>query len=357
MSFPKWLCVAVFAALLTLSTPVLAQTASPTNTQAAPVDILAGDDGWATTLDNQTFLDYSANPLPAGFFGPGSLAFSQKVSLSGRPIANSAGLAWHTDTIVRRLNPTGLLAVGNCADISIEFVSLHVESPAFTVNFSDGHTEQWKIVGGLSTAAAQPIGTMTICRTCNDGGTFDASLPALFVLYYQRVSPLPTVQRITDCGLSQCPQALFQSVGEDWTLAGGPFGWDPVAFGVDPLPANVQLDVDANGSLDNAFTIGRSNFQGGVKLCGTSDYLSGGGPGSGRCDPVDHVGGGGQDHQKSSHKNYVSASGDKDGDGIPDDCVCPDENKDGINDETGEPCDEPTEGDVSDGDATADARG
>lgn len=306
--------VALLVASIVLLTPAVTAAQVQQISPQQLIDINPGDDGWFTTFDGGTWLDYAFSPLPAGFFGPGSLQFTQTVSLFGVPIVNSQGIAWHTDTVVRRRDSTGYLAVGSCADISIEFIALRVESPPFTVSFSDGHTEQWKLTGGLSTAARQPLGAMTICRTTSDGGTFDASLPALFVLYYERVSPLPTTQIITDCGLSQCPQALFQAQGESWTLRS-----QLLQPGIiDPLPGNVELDVDADGILDGVFTIGRSNFQGGIK----PPSLSGGGGGGGgdECDQVEHVGGGGQDHTKSSHKNYVSATGDTDGSGKPDHC-------------------------------------
>lgn len=322
----------------------VAQTVVGTAVPApAPVDVTAGDDAWNTTFDRGTSLDYRLNPLPAGFFGPGSNPFSQQVFLFGIPIANSAGLGWHTDTLVRRLANTGLLAVGSCATIPIDFQALHLQSLPFTVTYTSGATERWMIVGGLSTAAAQPIGSMTMCRTCGDGGTFSARLPALFVLRYVRTSPLPQIQFTMDCGLGQCPAALFQTSSAQWALAGGPSGFNPTASGIDPLPPGVQVDADADGILDPTTTIGRSNFQGGIQLCGGG----GGGP---ACAKVSHVGGGGQDHQKSSHSNYVSASGDADGNGIPDWCECNDENGDGIDDDTGDPC--PKDGDVFPADPT-----
>jgi hypothetical protein len=183
---------------------------------------------------------------------------------------------------------------------------------------------------------------MTICRTCADGGTFSANLFAYFITRYQRVSPPPAIELPMDCGLGLCPMVHFQSNNSDWTLAGGPWGFNQAAYGVDALPAGVQLDIDADGVLDAATTIGNTNFQGGVKLCGTPGY-GGGGGGAPECATADHVANnGGGDHSRSSHSNYVAATGDNDGDGVPDHC-CPDENGDGVNDNTGEPCEDPDE--------------
>ena len=323
---------------------------------SAAVNIPAGDDGWFTTNDLNTYIDFVGNPIPAGFFGPLSNAFSGKITLKGENLINSGGLGPNTDTIVRRLADTGLIAVGGCRTIPIDFQALRLKSNPFTVTNSDGTTETWQVVAGLSTAAAQPIGTMTICRTCADGGTFTANLYAYFLNRYQRLSPAPFVEIPMDCGLGMCPQVLFQSGTSDWTLAGGPWGFNQAAYGVDALPAGVQLDVDADGTLDSVWTVGNTNFQGGVKLCGVPGYTPGGG-GAPECATAEHVANnGGGDHNKSSHKNYVAATGDSNpADGIPDHCVCPDENKDGYNDNTGEPCN--PDGEPHDTDSDADTGG
>lgn len=344
------------AALLSsgLAAQAAAQTATTTTVAPTVVNLPAGDDGWATTADGNTTLRYDLNPIPAGFFGPGSQAVTSAVDLSGRPIANSGGLGASTDTIVQRMADTGSLAVGSAATVPVDFKSLHLESQTFTVSYDDGSTETWKIVAGLSTSTAQPIGSMTITRNCNNGGSFNATLPALFLLRYIRVSPLPQIQLIQDCGIGDCPETVFQTTGAQWTLSSA-LG----TLNIDPLPAGVQLDVDADGVLDGATTIGKTNFQGGIQICG------GGGGGSPECARVDHVANdsGDKDHSRSSHANYA-AGGDSDGDGLPDHCACEDRNGDGIDDDGGgHPCpgdeeppaeEEPLSTDSAD---TVDARG
>ena len=340
-SSPGILCFLALGALSALA--VSAQTPAATAPVAVPsVNIPAGDDGWFTTFDLNTYLTFGANPIPAGFFGPGSNPFTGTIYFAGSQIVNSGGLGPNTDTIVRRRAGTGPLAVGGCSTIPIDFQALHLQSAPFTVSYAGGGSETWRAVAGLSTAVPQPIGNMTICRTCADGGTFSANLFAYFITRYQRVSPPPAIELPMDCGLGLCPMVHFQSNNSDWTLAGGPWGFNQAAYGVDALPAGVQLDIDADGVLDAATTIGNTNFQGGVKLCGTPGY-GGGGGGAPECATADHVANnGGGDHSRSSHSNYVAATGDNDGDGVPDHC-CPDENGDGVNDNTGEPCEDPDE--------------
>ncbi|MEM7048785.1 MAG: hypothetical protein AAF604_03960 [Acidobacteriota bacterium] len=334
---------------LALLTPLAASAQFTTTTTVTPVspapapvpvpltiDVKAGDDGWTTTNDGNTQLRYDINPIPAGFFGFGSDAVTNPVSLFGKQIANSGGLGASTDTIVRRMAGTGPLTNGSCADVPIDFKALHLESNTFTVSYSGGATETWKIVAGLSLSAAQPIGSMTICRTCGTGGTFDADLKALFLLNYIRVSPLPAIQLQQDCGVGDCPEVLFQTKGAAWSL--------PSAIGglnIDALPPNVALDVDADGVPDGVTTIGKSNFQTAIKTC--DDNGGGGGGGAPECAPVDHVANdsGPKDHSRSSHSNYA-AGGDSNGDGLPDHCACEDANGDGVDDDGGgHPCPQP----------------
>lgn len=213
---------------------------------------------------------------------------------------------------------TGPLAIGACATVPIHFQALHLQSDAFVVTSGGVPAETWQVVGGLSTSAPQPAGTMTICRTHAFGGTFSSSLRALFLLRYQRLTA-PFVELQQDCGLGDCPEVLFLTSGQHWSLAGHP---------TDPLPAGVQVDVDADGIVDLVSMIGKSNFQGGINSGG-----GGGGGGGDECDEVEHVANdpGPKDHSRSSHSNYA-AGGDEDGNGTPDHCECEEE-----------PCEEETD--------------
>lgn len=320
---------------LGVSTPAAAQVgipAPPLPPAPVTINLAAGDDGWTTTNDGATVLRFDLNPLPADFFGLGSDRIATAISLAGNPLANTGGLAWNTDTIVRRMAPTGPLSTGSCATVPIEFVALHLESAPFTVTYGGVPTETWKIVGGLTVSAAQPIGSMKICRGCGHGGTFNAGLRALLLLRYVRTSPSPA-EIVLDCGVGDCPEFLFRSSGSQWTQSGALGG-----LNIDPLPAGVRVDVDADGTPDGATTAGKTNFQGGIKICGTGG--GGGGGGAPECARVDHVANdsGDKDHSRSSHSNYA-AGGDSDGDGLPDHCACEDANGDGVDDDGGgHPC-------------------
>jgi len=336
---------ALFLALTALlalgAAPVAAQVVTPVpGPVPVTITLKTGDDGWTTTNDGRSVLRYDLHPIPAGFFGVGSDAVTAPVTLFGNGVANTGGLAWSTDTIVRRLADTGPLSVGSSATIPIEFIALHLESNPFAVSYGGVPTETWKIVSGLSLAAAQPIGSMQINRNCGYGGTFGANLRALFLLRFIRTSPPPAIELQLDCGVGDCPETVFRTAGSQWAWSGALTG---AGFSFDPLPPGVNVDVDADGTPDSATTIGKSNFQGGIKICGTGGG-GGGGGGAPECATVDHVANdsGDKDHSKSSHGNYAASTGDGDGDGVPDHC-CPDEDGDGNNDRTGEPCEPPEE--------------
>lgn len=329
------------AALLAAALPATEVGAAVAQPAPQPIPVAvnlpAGDDAWMTPPDGGTSIDFVADPLPAGFFNPGSLPFAGKINLRGIPLTTSpAGALGVTDTLVRRLGPTGKIAVGGSKTVAIEFMALRLQSISpFQVAYSGGGTELWVLNAGLSPGASQNIGTMTITRTSGDGGTYDATLLGLFHLTFTRVNPLPRVTRVLDCGAGDCEEMVFASNDEHWTMIGGPNNWQPSQLGIDPLPPGVQLDIDGNGTLDGVFTIGKSNFQVGVEwLTGGG---GGGGGGEGECNGTEHVNG---QSKIETHTSFLA--GDGDADGKPNDCDdCTDVDENGQDDFGGCGCDNP----------------
>lgn len=322
------------------STPLVAQPAPP---QPVGVNIPAGDDGWMTPPDGGTSVDFSNDPIPAGFFG-NNLAWNGTIAFQGVPLAtNPAGVLGVTDTIVQRTARTGALAVGQSATVPIKFLALSLRAmQPITVTNADSTTEIWDVRAGLS-GPNQTTGSMTISRDHSDGGTYGSTLHGDVQLVFTRLSPLPSITK------TLVESMTFSAPGAQWTLVNGPGGFQPSQLQIEPLPGAVNLDVDGDGFPDNVFTIGRSNLQVGVRW--NPGGGGGGGGGSGECDGTDHING---QSKIETHTSFLA--GDSDADGMPNDCdPCTDANNDGIDDLTGEVCEpecEETE-DAADGFASA----
>ena len=90
-------CALVLGALLATATALQAAAAQPPT-------IVHGVDVFQTSTGSPTFVDFSANPIPAGFFCAGSAPFTGQIALKCVPLATSpAGVAANGDTILERL--------------------------------------------------------------------------------------------------------------------------------------------------------------------------------------------------------------------------------------------------------------
>ena len=127
--------------------------------------IPAGDDTFETPDNGETVDDFSGSPIPAGFFGPGSLPYKGTVVLKGKPLSEYGDQ--NIDTVVTRESG------GNVPfTTSLRMKALSMQSAApITVSFEDGHTEKWDVAVKLSPSVAS-TGSMTI----NEDGTFDSEL-------------------------------------------------------------------------------------------------------------------------------------------------------------------------------------
>src|SRR5258705_6775419 len=141
------------------------------------IGIPAGVDLFTTPPGGSTFDSFGGAPIPAGFFGPGSLPFGGTIPFQGAPLGGPFG---PTDTIVQRMAPASLPGPGSSATVPIEIVALSlVSATPITVNYSGGPPpEQWNVRACLSDSVPQPTGPMTITAGCaGEGGTFTSSLP------------------------------------------------------------------------------------------------------------------------------------------------------------------------------------
>lgn len=138
--------------------------------------VAAGNDEFETPGDGTTFHDFGGSPIPAGFFGTGSLAYAKLVPLQGVPL----GPGSNVDTVIERASAVS--GPGGSTGITMTALSLKASTP-ITVAYQNNTTETWDVFVGLSIFKTSG-GTMTI-----NASTFDSTL---------KVWPRFTFKRIPD---------------------------------------------------------------------------------------------------------------------------------------------------------------
>ncbi|HYV09464.1 MAG TPA: hypothetical protein VE980_00935 [Pyrinomonadaceae bacterium] len=138
--------------------------------------VAAGNDEFETPGDGTTFHDFGGSPIPAGFFGTGSLAYSKLVPLQGVPL----GPGSNVDTVIERASAVS--GPGGSTGITMTALSLKASTP-ITVTYQNNSTETWDVFVGLSIFKTSG-GTMTI-----NASTFDSTL---------KVWPRFTFKRVPD---------------------------------------------------------------------------------------------------------------------------------------------------------------
>jgi len=196
-----------------------------------------GVDLWTTPAGTSFDNHFTAMPLPAGFFDPGSEPFDGSVCLLGSPLpTNPPGALGSTDAVVRRLGPVPLLSVPDAGLVPIEIVALNLVSCSpITVTYP-GPSQQWNVQVTLSSNMPQQQGQMTIRKNCCNGGTFDSQLPVLPKFIFTEVGN-PSNMRVLDLG-GMMPPIMFQSTGSNWS-------YDvPAPFDLVTCPGLVFCDHD-----------------------------------------------------------------------------------------------------------------
>ena len=177
--------------------------------------IFPGSDPWATH-PGTTFQDFTDNPIPPGFFGPGSDPFLGRANFQGVPLGPD--LLGNTDTIVNRLDKANFGGPTGTDTVPIEIVALSlVSSDPITVTYNGGQSpELWDVQVGLSDVPQQQ-GTMTITQADANGGTYDANLFVIPKFTFTRTDP-PGGPLVLDGGLLN-PQLVvdLSSTGAPWS--------------------------------------------------------------------------------------------------------------------------------------------
>lgn len=158
--------------------------------------VLPGDDLWVTPGG----ATYDSNPIPAGFFNPGSDPFLGTVYFMGSPLTSTDLGLFPVDTIVRR-PVAASVTCGTSDTIPIEIVALSLVSVNPIIVTSNGglNPQAWDVRVCLD-AGPQTQGSMTVNHECDAGGTYQASLPVRALVTFTRQSDLlqaSTVRSVT----------------------------------------------------------------------------------------------------------------------------------------------------------------
>jgi hypothetical protein len=161
----------------------LALLASPA--LAADPVIFAGVDAYRTVASG-TFADFAQNPIPAGFFCPGSAPFDGKIQFKGVPLAVEPAYALGgADTVFLRLDDAAFNAEGVAQTrIQIQALSLASVKPIRTA--CGAYRVRVTLAEG-----AQPISPkhhMTLVRESERGGYFLSELQIRFKLTFVPVA-------------------------------------------------------------------------------------------------------------------------------------------------------------------------
>lgn len=146
----------LLAALLLIALP----------TFAADRVIQSGIDPWHTPGNGKTYVDFSKDPIPAGFFCPKSAPFTGLVVFRGIPIVTGEpGALGKTDTIVQRLDDA-VFDQNGVARTRIQIRALHLVSVEPIKTACGAYTVEVRLNG------EQPITNMRIVRENEQGGRF-----------------------------------------------------------------------------------------------------------------------------------------------------------------------------------------
>lgn len=137
---------------------------------AADRVIQNGIDVWVTKGDGSTFVDFSRNPIPAGFFCASSAPFTGKVAFRGVPIVTGTpGALRNADTIVQRLD--------DAAFDKREVATTRIQVRALSLKSIEPiRTACGSFDLSVSLDGPQPTTRMRIVRDNENGGRFSAPL-------------------------------------------------------------------------------------------------------------------------------------------------------------------------------------
>lgn len=203
-----------------------------------------GADLWKTA-SGFTFSSFADNPIPAGFFCPGSKPFAGLINLQGKPLATQPTDSLHgIDTIVRRLDDARINDQGE-ASTRIQLMALSLAS----VQPVDTGCGLYDVKATL--AGEQPVTEMKIVRTGDQGGYFIAPLELNVKLVFTPVAGGPSRELVNRISLGPGSKS-------EWSYD------KPVA-----QAKIVRVDTDGDGVVETVLP-GPSNFRNGIAPTSTA---------------------------------------------------------------------------------------
>ena len=225
---------------LAVRRPIVSALATALAAIAAPPDarggIPAGDDCFRTECGGGTEFNFCDSAIPAGFFGPGSDPFTGSVEMGGNAEPGTP------DTVAHRLQAMEFGPLPAHGFTPIELVQLNLAScNPITVTFNGGRNAQQWDVGATLSEAAPGLGTMTVTKTHDNGGTFEAEFPVQPVFTFTRAGD-PRDVRVLDTGSENLPPLSLSTRDGTWVhqvkfASADPCGQDFFVPGVKEDPA------------------------------------------------------------------------------------------------------------------------
>ena len=178
--------------------------------------VQSGSDAW-TTPPGHSSQDFSGNPIPAGFFGPGSEPFGGEIPFVGVPI--DPALLGSIDTLVNRLQDANLTGPGSSATVDIQIVALNLVSSDPITVVTNGNPTLWDVQVTLGNCP-QGIGSMTITQNDVHGGNFDSVLPVTPLFVFTPVGGGSPVQ-LNGCNVNPPIVINMTATDASWTFGVG----------------------------------------------------------------------------------------------------------------------------------------
>lgn len=227
--------------LPTLALAALAWPLAPPAEAQPP--IIPGVDLLETSVGTPTFINFAGDPIPAGFFCPGSAPFTGIVGLAGVPLTTlPPGVAGNADTVIERLTPGNF--VGGVATIDVVVRALQLAgTDIIEVTCDDGTVTRWQVNACLCGLQPRTKIQVKVDQPCGCGH-FDGSLRLRICLTFTNV----------DTGETRGPIARLITL----RIAGTPWCPRPGA-GTPTISESFAVDTNCDGQPDLTLK-GTTNF-------------------------------------------------------------------------------------------------